>query len=166
MKGLVRQLNFLQQDNVLVVRFDATAAASAAAIRTTDRAVEVTVTTGRAAANSYDVSATGPSAIGLPAAYEPPESYALVLLKYADVSEVVGLLDRRADGQVERRFHSERAGIRVEQPDRQQLQPDARSPRRRARRRAARPVGRRLDRRSTGDSMPSGSGARRTGSLG
>lgn len=92
MKGLVRQLNFLQQDNVLVVRFDATAAASAAAIRTTDRTVEVTITTGRAAANSYDVSATGPPAIGLPAAYEPPESYALVLLKYADVSEVIGLL--------------------------------------------------------------------------
>ncbi|WP_155263242.1 type II secretion system protein GspD [Sphingomonas segetis] len=92
MKGLVRQLNFLQQDNVLVVRFDSTAAASAAAVRTTDRTVEVTVTTGRAAANRDYSAETGPSPISLPAAYEPPEDYALVLLKYADVSEVVGLL--------------------------------------------------------------------------
>ncbi|HET7605711.1 MAG TPA: secretin N-terminal domain-containing protein [Sphingomicrobium sp.] len=92
MKGLVRQLNFLQQDNVLVVRFDATAAASAAAVRTTDRTVEVTVTTGRAPANRDYSAQAGLSPISLPAAYEPPEDYALVLLKYADVSEVVGLL--------------------------------------------------------------------------
>ena len=93
MKGLVRQLDFLQQDNVLVVRFDATEAASAAAVRTTDRTVEVTVTTGRAPRDRpYAGADTGPSYGGLPAGYETPEDYALVLLKYADVSEVVGLL--------------------------------------------------------------------------
>ena len=94
MKGLVRQLDFLQQDNVLVLRFDATEAASAAAVRTTDRTVEVTVTTGRAPANRHDTTSTetGPLQLGLPPAYEPPQDFALVLLKYADVSEVVGLL--------------------------------------------------------------------------
>ena len=92
MKGLVRQLQFLQQDNVLVIRFDATEAASAAAVRTNDRTVEVTVTTGRAPSNRPEVADTDVGYGGLPAAYEPPEDYALVLLKYADVSEVVGLL--------------------------------------------------------------------------
>lgn len=98
MKGLVRQLDFLQQDNVLVVRFSASEAASAAAVRTSDRTVEVTVTTGRsskpgATDDAYAVPSYGPA--GFPAspyAYGPPEAYALVLLKYADVSEVVGLL--------------------------------------------------------------------------
>jgi general secretion pathway protein D len=92
MKGLVRQLQFLQQDNVLVLRFDATEAASAAAVRTNDRTVEVTVTTGRAPSDRPEVADVEPGYGGLPAAYEPPEDYALVLLKYADVSEVVGLL--------------------------------------------------------------------------
>jgi general secretion pathway protein D len=93
MKGLVRQLDFLQQDNVLVVRFDATEAASAAAVRATDQTVEVTVTSGRTPRDrSYTGAETGPSYGGLPAGYEAPEDYALVLLKYADVSEVVGLL--------------------------------------------------------------------------
>jgi general secretion pathway protein D len=91
MKGLVRQLQFLQQDNVLVVRFDAADAASAAAVRTNDRTVEVTVTTGRAPSNRAELPDNGPG-YGLPSGYEPPEDYALVLLKYADVSEVVGLL--------------------------------------------------------------------------
>ncbi len=95
MKGLVRQLDFIQQDNVLVVRFSATEAASAAAVRTNDRSVEVTVTTGRAPKSSANVQDYGSSSYGpqgFPAAYQPPEDYALVLLKYADVSEIVGLL--------------------------------------------------------------------------
>ena len=94
MKGLVRQLAFLQQDNVLIVRFSATEAASAAVVRTNDRTVEVTITTGRAPKSSANVEVNYPEygPQGLPAAYEAPEDYALVLLKYADVSEVVGLL--------------------------------------------------------------------------
>ena len=94
MKGLVRQLAFLQQDNVLIVRFSATEAASAAVVRTNDRTVEVTVTTGRAPKSSANVQENYPEygPQGLPAAYGMPEDYALVLLKYADVSEVVGLL--------------------------------------------------------------------------
>jgi general secretion pathway protein D len=94
MKGLVRQLDFLQQDNVLIVRFSATEAASAAVVRTNDRSVEVTITTGRVPKSSANVEENYPEngPQGLPAAYETPEDYALVLLKYADVSEVVGLL--------------------------------------------------------------------------
>ena len=94
MKGLVRQLDFLQQDNVLIVRFGATDAATANVVRTNDRTVEVTVTTGRTRASTaaVDEGLPGYGPQGLPAAYEPPQEYALVLLKYADVSEVVGLL--------------------------------------------------------------------------
>src|SRR5690348_17041931 len=97
MKGLVRQLDFLQQDNVLILRFDATEAASAAAVRTHDRTVEVTVTSGRAPTSEAAVSDTSaysaaPAAGGLPAGFAVPEGYEMVLLKYADVSEVVGLL--------------------------------------------------------------------------
>jgi|KBSSwiStaDraftv2_1062776.scaffolds.fasta_scaffold20226_2 general secretion pathway protein D len=97
MKGLVRQLDFLQQDNVLIVRFDATEAASAAAVRTHDRTVEVTVTSGRTPANEASVPETGSygaasDEAGLPPGFVVPEGYEMVLLKYADVSEVVGLL--------------------------------------------------------------------------
>lgn len=95
MKGLVRRIDFLQQDNVLVLRFDASEAASAAAVRTNDKSVEVTVTTGRVPKTTSDASEAGlypPVPGALPGAYDMPEGYEMVLLKYADVSEVVGLL--------------------------------------------------------------------------
>ena len=95
LKGLVRQLDFRQQDNVLIVQFNATAPASAAAVQTNARTVDVTISSGRAAAS--ESSDAAPERAGaLPPANEPPEDYALVQLKYADVSEVVGLL---TDGQ-------------------------------------------------------------------
>jgi general secretion pathway protein D len=94
MKGLVRRIDFLQQDNVLIVRFNATEAASAAAVRTNDKSVEVTVTTGRVPKTTSDASETGlyPTPGALPAGFGMPEGFEMVLLKYADVSEVVGLL--------------------------------------------------------------------------
>ena len=95
LKGLVRQLDFRQQDNVLIVQFNATAPASAAAVQTNARTVDVTISSGRAAA-SESPDAAPERAGALPPANEPPEDYALVQLKYADVSEVVGLL---TDGQ-------------------------------------------------------------------
>ncbi|MGE5564440.1 MAG: type II secretion system protein GspD [Bacillota bacterium] len=96
MKGLVRNLEFQQVQDILIVRFDATKAASFSAAQTGDKSIEVTVRS-----NDYNPAeaADAGAALGpapLPPAYEPPESYALVLLKYADVSEVVGLL---TDGQ-------------------------------------------------------------------
>jgi general secretion pathway protein D len=96
LKGLVRQLDFKQQDNVLIVQFNATAPASAAAVQTNARTVDVTISSGRAAGGDSSDVAAGPPPGALPPANEPPEDYALVQLKYADVSEVVGLL---TDGQ-------------------------------------------------------------------
>lgn len=90
MKGLVRNMSFEQADTVLILRFGVTQAATVAAVQTDDRTVEVTVSTGRAPREAVDVGE--PTSRGLPAAYAEPEDYALVLLKYADVSEVVGLL--------------------------------------------------------------------------
>jgi general secretion pathway protein D len=89
MKGLVRNISFDQADTVLILRFGVTQAAAVAAVQTGDRTVEITVSTGKAPKAESDDS--GETA-GLPPASEAPEDYALVLLKYADVSEVVGLL--------------------------------------------------------------------------
>lgn len=94
MKGLVRNISFEQADTVLILRFGVTQAATVAGVQTGDRTIEITVSTGKGPANGA-VSAETPSS-GLPPAFEPPEDYALVMLKYADVSEVVGLL---TDGQ-------------------------------------------------------------------
>jgi general secretion pathway protein D len=95
MKGLVRGISFEQADTVLIMRFGVSRAATVSAVQTGGRTVEITVTTGKAAKGYGDQSATAGPAAGLPPAYEPPlgeEGYELVLLKYADVSEVVGLL--------------------------------------------------------------------------
>jgi len=94
MKGLVRNISFEQADTVLIMRFGVTQAAAIAGVQTGDRTIEITVSTGKLAKN-YTTEATGAGAGGLPPGYEPPpgeEGYELVLLKYADVSEVVGLL--------------------------------------------------------------------------
>jgi general secretion pathway protein D len=96
MKGLVRQLEFDQEGDLLIVRFDATAAAAFSAIQTSQRTIEVTINSGStAAAHKASETAYGPPPGALPAATEPlpgEDNYELVLLKYADVSEVVGLL--------------------------------------------------------------------------
>jgi general secretion pathway protein D len=90
MKGLVRNIAFDQEQTVLIMRFTTTAAASISAAQLDDKTIEVTVSSG-AALNDVGPEAAG-AASGIPPAMEQPESYELVRLKYADVSEVVGLL--------------------------------------------------------------------------
>ncbi len=94
LKGLVRALQFDQEGDLLIVRFDAVAAAGFSAVQTSQRTIEVTISSGAAAAAKKSETAYGPPGV-LPPAVEPPpgeDNYELVLLKYADVSEVVGLL--------------------------------------------------------------------------
>jgi general secretion pathway protein D len=95
LKGLVRALDFDQEGDLLIVRFDATAAAAFSAVQTGQKTIEVTINSGSPAAMRRSDTALGRPAGGLPAAvesYPGTDSYELVLLKYADVSEVVGLL--------------------------------------------------------------------------
>src|SRR4051794_13371538 len=94
MKGLVRGITFEQADTVLIMRFGVTQAATLSAVQTGGRTVEITVATGRPAKGYGDQAAAGPGGSLRPGYAPPPgeEGYELVLLKYADVSEVVGLL--------------------------------------------------------------------------
>jgi len=96
--GFVRGIDFVQAEGVLVLHFRVDRGATVAAVASGDRTIEVTVGSIdklRERASSGEQAAAGP----LPPAYEPTageDSYALVLLKYADVSEVVGLLSQGA----------------------------------------------------------------------
>src|SRR3954447_17698145 len=95
MKGLVRGISFEQADTVLIMRFAVGQAATLSAVQTGGRTVEITVTTGKAEVKVYGGPGPPAAAGGLPPAYAPAfgeDGYELVLLKYADVSEVVGLL--------------------------------------------------------------------------
>lgn len=91
--GLVRQITFDQVESVLILRFGTSLPASAKAIVISDTTIEITVTSGVKAAQTRAETtlASGP----VPQAYVPPpgeDGYELVMLKYADVSEVVGIL--------------------------------------------------------------------------
>jgi general secretion pathway protein D len=94
MKGLVRGITFDQVDTVMILRFNVTKAASVSAVQTGARTIEVTVSTngkpGGYSEESNEIPGSGPAP--LPPQSAEPESYELVMLKYADVSEVVGLL--------------------------------------------------------------------------
>ena len=98
LKGLVRAISFEQAETLLIMRFGVTTPAIVAAIPTGDRTVDVIVKSGTLPGpQSTDV---GPGVAGaLPPAQSPPpgeDGYELVLLKYADVSEVVGILSDSA----------------------------------------------------------------------
>src|SRR5437763_12199226 len=96
--GLVRGIDFVQAEGVLVLHFQVDKGATVVSVASGDKTVEVTINSiekAREQAASAAPIASGP----LPPAYEPPagqDSYSLVLLKYADVSEVVGLLSQGA----------------------------------------------------------------------
>jgi general secretion pathway protein D len=96
MKGLVRNISFEQADTVLILRFGVTRAATVAGVQTGDRTIEITVSTGKSKEEAATDVTQGGDQAGLPEGADTPEAYSLVLLKYADVSEVVGLL---TDGQ-------------------------------------------------------------------
>ena len=96
LKGLVRSMSFESVDTLLIVRFATNRPAAISAVQSGERTVEVTVSSGTKARPTEHDTGLPVASEGLPPAGTTPESYALVLLKYADVSEVVGLL---TDGQ-------------------------------------------------------------------
>jgi general secretion pathway protein D len=99
MKGLVRSISFEQADTVLIMRFGVGQAANVSGVQTGDRTIEITVSTGKPKDETGTSYGSDQAAPGLPPGYQAPpgeQAYELVLLKYADVSEVVGLL---TDGQ-------------------------------------------------------------------
>jgi general secretion pathway protein D len=97
LKGLVRQISFEQVETILILRFSVTAAASVSASPSGDKTIDVTVSTG---APAVKVQAEGPGTVASdvppPMGYSPGDSFELVRLKYADVSEIVGLLSQGA----------------------------------------------------------------------
>lgn len=92
LRGFVRSITFDQVETILILRFSTTGPASVKTLRISDATIEVTVSNGvQVAARSADQDHSGP----VPQAVDAPpgeDGYELVMLKYADVSEVVGLL--------------------------------------------------------------------------
>lgn len=93
--GLLRGIDFVQAEGVLVLHFSVDRGATVVAVASGEKTVEVTISAidKQAVGKGYDEgTAAGP----LPPSYAAPpgEEYALVLLKYADVSEIVGLLSQ------------------------------------------------------------------------
>ena len=99
-RGLVRSVRYENTDSGLVVRFNAAAPAKVEVKQSAPDRLLVTVTrlTGAEALGSRPVDSAGDVVVpvtGLPPAQMPPpgqDGYELVMLKYADVSEIVGLL--------------------------------------------------------------------------
>ena len=94
LNGVVRSIQFVQAEGVLVLHFLVNTNATITASRNGDQIIDVVVSTG-ATPNQNNGSTTVANQAGPAQFYGPPEGqggYQLVLLKYADVSEVVGLL--------------------------------------------------------------------------
>jgi general secretion pathway protein D len=95
LKGLVRQISFEQFETILILRFSVTSAASVTASPSGDNTIDVTVSTG---APAVTVQGDEPGAVASdvppPMGYSPGDTFELVQLKYADVSEIVGLLSQ------------------------------------------------------------------------
>jgi general secretion pathway protein D len=95
LKGLVRQISFEQVETILILRFSVTSAASVTASPSGDKTIDVTVSTGAPAVRvQTDEPGAVASDVPPPLGYSPGETYELVRLKYADVSEIVGLLSQ------------------------------------------------------------------------
>src|SRR5437763_3345742 len=97
LNGLVRQISFEQVETILIMRFAVTSPASVTASPSGDKTIDVTVSTG---APAVRVQGSEPGVVASdlapPMGYSPGESFELVRLKYADVSEIVGLLSQGA----------------------------------------------------------------------
>ena len=94
LKGLVRNIQFVQAEGVLVLHFLVNTNATITASRNGDQLIDVVVSTG-AVPGQKGVETPIANVGGGAQFVGPPEGqsgYQLVLLKYADVSEVVGLL--------------------------------------------------------------------------
>jgi general secretion pathway protein D len=99
-RGLVRSIKYETTDTGLVVRFTVAAPAKVEVTQSAPDRLLVTVTrlTGAEAIGSRPVDSSGDivvPATGLPPGQLPPpgqDGYELVMLKYADVSEIIGLL--------------------------------------------------------------------------
>jgi general secretion pathway protein D len=95
LKGLVRQISFEQVESILIMRFSVTSAASVTASPSGDKTIDVTVSTGAPAVKvETDQPGVVASDVPPPLGYSPGETFELVRLKYADVSEIVGLLSQ------------------------------------------------------------------------
>jgi general secretion pathway protein D len=97
LKGLVRRISFEQVETILILRFSVTSPASVSASPSGPNTIDVTVST---AAPAVKVQAEEPGTVAAepppPLGYSPGDSFELVQLKYADVSEIVGLLSQGA----------------------------------------------------------------------
>ena len=94
LNGLVRAIGFEQVETVLILRFSTTQPARVTAAAVSSTVIEVTVSNGVQNSAQIDGPVVGRSGT-LPSAREPlpgEDGFELVFLKYADVSEVVGLL--------------------------------------------------------------------------
>ncbi len=154
LKGLVRSLSFQSVDTLLIMRFATDRPAALSAVQTGDRTIEVTISSGRAPklANEGVESPTG----GLPPAYAPPENFEMVMLKYADVSEVVGLLTDGLTVKSNDVFIPSEPQFGSNSLTGSSYHPSDGEPGAGRERRAARAVGRRIDRRSIVVSTQSG----------
>jgi general secretion pathway protein D len=98
LKGLVRQISFEQVETILILRFSVTSAASVTASPSGDNTIDVTVST---SAPAVKVESDQPGMVAAevppPMGYAPGDTFELVRLKYADVSEIVGLLSQGAN---------------------------------------------------------------------
>ena len=99
-RGLVRTVELQRTDTGMTVRFTAAAPAKATVAASGAQRLLVTVSrlTGAEAVGSRPIGSEGEAVVTatkLPPAEDPPpgqDGYELVMLKYADVSEIVGLL--------------------------------------------------------------------------
>jgi general secretion pathway protein D len=94
LKGLVRQISFEQVETVLILHFSVTEAASVTASTSGERTIDVTISTGVATAAYGNEPGLATAESPPPAMYNLGEAFELLQLKYADVSEVVGLLSQ------------------------------------------------------------------------
>ena len=98
-RGIVRSTNFASSDSGLTLYFETASAAKATVEPAGDKSIQVTITklTEAEAIGSRPLGSSGEAVVpatNLPTYtdYNPGDSYELVPLKYADVSEIIGLL--------------------------------------------------------------------------
>lgn len=105
-RGLVRSITFVTEGSSLILRFDTARPAGITAERMGNSAIQVRVemVSEEETAGARPIGSQGEEVVpqqelqrGPYDSYQPGDSYELVFLKYADVSEVVGLLAEGAE---------------------------------------------------------------------